>query len=318
MYKLKISQLAVSLCFIGFGASAQAEQVTIGALPQGSVGYSIAASASNVITKNSEISATAVPTGGSSITLPQVNNGEMEFATSNTVEAVFATQGTGNFDGRPLKNLRVAAVLVPFATGIVVQQDSDIRVAADLKGQPFPSGYSAQKLVGIMQEATLAADGLTVEEFEQVNVPNFARAVELLAADRLSGAYSAPGSGVIRQAEADVGVRFISIENATPEGEKAMQKIAPGSYFIEVQPTPSNAGVKKPVTLLGYEYTLMVGEHVSDETVYSTVKALYENQESLVDGHPIFRAWDPKRIYLPLDVPYHPGAERFFRETGLM
>ena len=97
-----------------------------------------------------------------------------------------------------------------------------------------------------------------------------------------------------------------------------MQKIAPGSYFSEVKPSPANAGVKEPVTLLGYEYTLLVGKDVPDETVYQSVKALYEHPDALSEAHGIFKRWDPKRIYVPLDAPYHPGAEKFYKEAGLM
>ncbi|MDQ0316353.1 TAXI family TRAP transporter solute-binding subunit [Amorphus orientalis] len=316
MYRKLLTGLSAAALTLAMGAGAQAQQAAIGTLPQGALGYSIAAGVANVITQFSDLTSTAVPTGGSNVVLPQVNNGEMEFATSNTVEAVYAVTGTGNFEGRPLENLQVAAVLMPFTVGVVVREDSEYQSAADLKGQPFPTDYSAQKFVEMCLKATLAAEGLSVEDFEPVSVPNFARAVDLMVADRVAGAYSAPGSGVIRQADADVGVRFIGIK-PTPDGEKAMQKIAPGSYFAEVEPSPAAAGVKEPVTLLGYEYTLMVGADVPEDTVYQAVKALYENPDALSAAHGIFRRWDPERIYIPLDAPYHPGAMKFYREIGL-
>lgn len=317
MRRKLITGLSAAALSLTMGVSAQAQQAAIGTLPQGALGYAIAAAVANIITQNSPVAATAVPTGGSNVVLPQVNNGEMEFATSNTVESIYAVTGTGNFEGRPLENLRVAAVLMPFSVGVLVRQDSPYTSAGDIKGKPFPTDYSAQKFVEMCLKATLAAEGMSVADFEAVSVPNFTKAVDLLTADRVAGAYAAPGSGVIRQADADVGVRFIGIK-AVPDGEKAMQKIAPGSYFTEVKPSPANAGVKEPVTLLGYEYTLLVGKDVPDETVYQAVKALYEHPDALSEAHGVFKSWDPKRIYVPLDAPYHPGAERFYKEAGLM
>ena len=85
-----------------------------------------------------------------------------------------------------------------------------------------------------------------------------------------------------------------------------------------MKPSPGNAGVKEPVTLLGYEYALLVGKDVPDETVFQAVKALYEHPDALSEAHGIFRRWDPKRIYVPMDAPYHPGAEKFYKEAGLM
>jgi len=317
MTRKLLTGLSAAALSLTMGVAAHAQQAAIGTLPQGALGYAIAAAAANVITQNSDVAATAVPAGGSNVVLPQVNSGEMEFGTSNTVETVYAVTGTGNFEGRPLENLRVAAVLMPFTVGMVVRADSEYQSAADLKGEPFPTDYSAQKFVEMCLKATLAAEGLSVDDYEAVSVPNFAKAVDLLVADRVAGAYSAPGSGVIRQADADVGVRFIGIK-PTPEGEKAMQAIAPGSYFAEVKPSPAAAGVKEPVTLLGYEYTLLVGKDVPDDVVYAAVKALYENPDALAEAHGIYRRWDPERIYVPIDAPFHPGAEKFFKEAGLM
>lgn len=298
-------------------AGVQAKQVSIGSLPQGALGYAIAAAAASVITKHSDLKATAVPTGGSNIVLPQVNAGEMGFGTSNTIEAIYATKGTANFEGRPLKNISVAAVLTPFRVGIVVPDKSDVRTAADLKGRPFPTDYSAQRLVGFFLEAALAAEGMTLDDLERVPVPNFARGVELMKAGRVAGAFTAPGSGVIRQADADIGVRFIGI-TPKPNGEKAAQKVAPGSYLVKVEPTGANAGVKEPITMLGYEYTLMVGNHVPDEVVYKVVKALHENKAALAQAHAVYKRWDPNRIYAPLDAPYHPGARKYYEEVGLL
>ncbi len=150
--------LAAALVAAASAAPANAQQpVAIGSLPQGSLGYSIASAMAKVATEAGGIDTRAVGLGGSSVYIPQINAGEMEFGTSNTFESIFATQGTGNFEGRPNPNLRVAAALVPFTVGLMVQNDSDIREITDLEGRPFPTGYARMRLVGIMQEAIFGA-----------------------------------------------------------------------------------------------------------------------------------------------------------------
>ncbi|WP_395459788.1 TAXI family TRAP transporter solute-binding subunit [Azospirillum melinis] len=38
----------------------------------------------------------------------------------------------------------------------------------------------------------------------------------------------------------------------------------------------------------------------------------------LADGHPQGRNFDPARAVANVSVPLHPGAERFYREAGLL
>lgn len=310
---LPCAALALSLAATGV---VKAEQAAIGTLPTGSLGYAIAAAVANVVSDHSGIDLRAVGTGGSDVYLPQVHEGEIEFGTSNTVEAVYATSGTGNFEGRAIENLRVAAVLVPFTVGFVVPEDSDAQRVSDLKGEPFPTDYSAQRLVAALMEGALAAEDMTLDDFERVPVPNFVRGVELMTQGRVAGAFAAPGSGIMQQADADIGVRFLSLTQSE-DGETAMQVLAPNSYFAMVEPGGGRAGINEPTVLQGYEYTLMVGANVDDEVVYETVKALHQNPGDLAAAHGVFNRWDPERIALDIGVSYHPGAEQYYEEAGL-
>jgi TRAP-type uncharacterized transport system substrate-binding protein len=58
---------------------------------------------------------------------------------------------------------------------------------------------------------------------------------------------------------------------------------------------------------------------VSEGVVYEVVKAVFDNFEEFRNLHPAFTYLDPKR--LPTDgnsAPLHPGAERYFKEKGLL
>ena len=48
------------------------------------------------------------------------------------------------------------------------------------------------------------------------------------------------------------------------------------------------------------------------------VKALHANKKKLVTAHKSFGGFDPAKINLDLGIPYHPGAQKFFKEAGLM
>jgi len=65
---------------------------------------------------------------------------------------------------------------------------------------------------------------------------------------------------------------------------------------------------------------ILAGRHVPDEVVYKFIKALVKNQERIQRVHPSLKAFSAEEAVniVKLDVPLHPGAERFYRERGLL
>lgn len=306
-----------AIVLAGAGMTRAAEPLAIGTLPQGSLGYAIASAVAKTVTDATDLEVRAVGQGGSSVYLPQVNAGEMEFATSNTFEAIFATQGTGNFEGRPNPDLRVAAMLVPFTVGLMVQKDSDIHAVTDLKGKPFPVDYAKMKLVGIMQDAIFQAVGMSNSDLTPVPVPNFVKGAELLAQGEVAGVLLAPGSGVVKKTHARAPVRFLDIPK-TPEVESAIEKALPGARLVKVEPNPRLKSIAEPVHLIGYQYALMTNKSVPDDAVYEVVKAIHGGKESLAAAHGIFNRFDPSKMTADLPgATFHPGAVKFYEEVGL-
>lgn len=302
---------------VGVGTARADEPLAIGTLPQGSLGYAIASAVAKTVTGATDLEVRAVGQGGSSVYLPQVNAGEMEFGTSNTFEAIFATQGTGNFEGRPNPDLRVATMLVPFTVGLMVQKDSDIQAVTDLKGKPFPVDYAKMKLVGIMQDAIFRAVGMANSDLEPVPVPNFVKGAELLAQGKVAGVLLAPGSGVVKKTHAMTPVRFLDIPK-TPDVESAIQDALPGSRLVKVEPNARLQSIAEPVHLIGYQYALMTNKHVADDVVYEVVKAIHGGKEGLASAHGIFNRFDPAKMTADLPgATFHPGAVKFYQEAGL-
>ena len=300
-----------------FSAGAAEKPVAIGTLPQGSLGFSIASAVAKVGTEQTDLQVRAIAQGGSSVYLPKVNSGEIEFGTSNTFETIFATKGTGNFAGHPNPNLRVAAMLVPFTVGFMVAKDSDIRAITDLKGQPFPTGYAKQKLVGIMQEAIFHAVGMSEKSLKPVPVPNFVKGAALLAEGKVAGVLLAPGSGVVKKTYAQRPVRFIDIPN-DPKVESAIQAALPGSKLVEVKPSKRLLSIAGPVHLVQYQYALVTNANVPDDVVYKLVKALHDHKSQLAAAHGVFHQFDPSKMAPKLNgATYHPGAIKFYKEAGL-
>ena len=298
--------------------SANAQTVSIGALPQGSLSYSIAAAVAKVISDKSDLKIRAIGIGGGNIYFPQVDQGRLDMSTAAGPEAIFALNGKGPYEGRKHSNLRVLARLVEFQTGFMVRKDSDIRTVADFKGKRMPSGFTSQKLVGVLVRAVLAAEGMSYADVKGVPVPNFVRGTDELVAGRVAASYLAPGSGIVRKAHASIGIRFISLKEG-PGSLQKLQSIAPGSYYTTVKPSKRLPYITEPTKMVGFDYLIIAGAKVADEVAYKSAKALHLNKKALIAGHGVFRGFKPELIAKKgLGVQFHPGAAKYYKEAGLL
>lgn len=60
-----------------------------------------------------------------------------------------------------------------------------------------------------------------------------------------------------------------------------------------------------------------VGKHVTDETAYKIVKAVYNNIERVQAIHPSFKNYSRELMPQKFKIAeFHPGAEKFYREVG--
>jgi TRAP transporter TAXI family solute receptor len=297
---------------------AQAETVSIGTLPQGSLSYSIGAAVAKVIGDKTDLTMRAIGIGGGSIYFPQVNQGRLEMSTAAAPEAIFASNGMGPYAGHKNSNLRVLARLLEFQTGFMVKKDSNIQSVSDLKGKRVPSGFTSQKLVGTLIRAAMAGEGLSYGNVKGVPVPNFVRGTDELVAGRVVTSYLAPGSGITRKAHASIGIRFISLKES-PGSLKTIRSIVPGVFYTTVKPSKRMPYITKPVKMLGFDYLVIVGSKVSDAVAYKSAKALHLNKKSLISAHGVFRGYKPKLIAKKgLGIAFHPGAAKYYMEAGLL
>jgi TRAP transporter TAXI family solute receptor len=63
---------------------------------------------------------------------------------------------------------------------------------------------------------------------------------------------------------------------------------------------------------------LITHDGVSDETAYQMTKLLFENLDKLSAAHAAAKAIDPAKALDGMPVPLHPGAERYYKEKGLI
>ena len=84
-------------------------------------------------------------------------------------------------------------------------------------------------------------------------------------------------------------------------------------------PKGSYSFVEKDYPTIQQWISLAVGNHVSDEVVYKVVKAIAEGYERVQKIHGSLKTFTPQSMAMNRsDLPYHPGALRYYKEKGLV
>ena len=63
---------------------------------------------------------------------------------------------------------------------------------------------------------------------------------------------------------------------------------------------------------------LVTHDGVSAETVYGMTKALWTGLDQLVAAHSAAKSIDAKHALDGMPLPLHPGAEKYYKEIGLL
>lgn len=298
-------------------SSAAAQQLGIGTMGQGTAGYSMAAAIAKVLSDKAKINARVQPAGGTSQYVPLIDSGELDFGVVNIIEAKEALTGTGAFEGKKQANIRMAAVLYPFRNGMFVRNDSPLKSTKDLKGARVSYGYTSQLTLKAITDAYLANGGLTIADAKQVLVPNVLRGADEVVAGRTDATIFALGAGKVAEVNATVsgGIRFLQLDDS-PEAVARMQKVLPEAYIITVKPSPALAGIVGDTKTMAYDYVLLAGKHVKNETVAQVVDVLAANKPALIENFGAFAGFDPAKMAKTLPVEYHPGAIEAYTKRG--
>ena len=278
--------------------------------------YPVGGMIANAISNPPGLVSTAVASNGSVANVNAIVGGNMESGFSQADVAYWAFSGTGSFDGKPkVEELRMIANLYPESVHIIVKKGV-AKTVADLKGKRVSLDEPGSGTL-INAKAILAAYGITEKDIKPEYVKPNQAADKLkdgsIDAFFITGGY--PLAAVSELVTATGGVEILPLTG--PEAD-ALMKSAP---FFAVDEIP--AGTYKDI---GAVKTLAVGAQwvtsskISNDVVYAVVKAMWSDKTRAVldAGHAKGKLITPANALKGLAVPLHAGAEKFYKEAGLI
>jgi len=313
--------LATVLLVHPAGAQKLPRSVTIGSNTPGTLFYSLASGLAKVVSGKSPMQATVQPYSGTSTFLPLMNNGELDFGIVNGVDMGMAYAGPSlKVGGRnPFQhspNTRLVMRGAPLRTAAVVRKDSDIKSVIDLKGKRVTGEYPAHLAVWYNMYGILSSAGLSWNDVTVVPVPAVNDGMDALIQGRADVSTHALGSAKMKEADAAVGVRYVSID-CSPEGEKRLRAAVPG-YYPTTLKAGASTGVVEETCFETYDIYFATHKSAPGQVVTAVLKALWDNAGQLPSLHPVFREWTQERAAsADVTIPYHPAAVKFYQEKRI-
>ncbi|MBI2090053.1 MAG: TAXI family TRAP transporter solute-binding subunit [Deltaproteobacteria bacterium] len=303
--------------------SANAQQVprsvTVAANPPGTVFYALASGMAKVVSAGAPFQMVVQPYTGTSTFLPLLNTGEIDFGVNNAVDMALSYQGPerlkigGRNPFAHTPNVRLVMRGSVLMVGLLARKDSGIRTIYDVKGKRLTGEYPAQLSNWYNLFAFLATGSMTWNDVKVVPVPAVNEGVDALVQGRADVAMHALNSAKIREADAAVGVRHVSLD-CSPEGEKRLRNAVPGYYPRWLKPGQALA-IVEDTCVNAYDIYLTTHKAAPDKVVNTVLKGIWDNVDKLPPFHPSFKEWTRERAVTPeVTIPYHPAAIQVFKE----
>ena len=260
--------------------------------------------------------AIAQSSNGAVANVDAIASGALESGFAQSDVAYWAYTGTGIYEGQgKVENLRAIANLYPESVHIVARAGSGIKSVRELKGKRVSLDEPGS---GTLVDARiiLEAFGLSEKDLTPSYVkPNQAGA--MMGEGQLDAFVIVAGYPTASVSElcASAGCELVPIQG--PEVDALLERYP---FFAKDRiPAHTYPGVGQTETLsVGAQW--LVGAEVDEDLVYGITTALWHDnaRKLLDDGHIKGRAITLDTALDGIAVPLHPGAERYYREIGLI
>lgn len=313
---------SATIGYASLGATTAAAEtfVTIGTGGQTGVYYVVGQSVCRLLNRNSAehgIRCNAPSSGGSVANVNAIRGGEMNMGVVQSDIQYKSYEGIQSFESEgPFSDMRALFALHGEPLTIVARNDANIAGVKDLKGKRVNIGNPGSGQRDTM-DVVMQALGWTVDDFALASALDAAEQAAALGDNNIDAMVYVVGhpNGSIQEATTTVDANLVSVS-----GPEIDQLISEHPYYAKaIIPGGLYRGNDADTETFGVRATLVASTATDDETVYQTVKAVFENFDRFKRLHPAFATLkEEEMIKDGLSAPLHEGAIRYYKERGWM
>ncbi len=250
-----------------------------------------------------------------------VSSGQANFGLVSSPAAIWALEGSEPYN-KKFEDIRAVAYLHAMPYNFLVSEKSGINSIEQIVEEKMPFVTSVNTKDGpleITNRIVFEAYGTSYEEIEknggsiQFIAPT--KVNDQIKDGKMHGATSpqpTPTSSILELSTTEP-VKLLSLnDNAIKLLE---EKVGAYPYTI---PKDTYDFLTEDIQTAAIDLILFSSTNVSDETVYNVVKSIHENLDYLYSANKSFEGMTDETIANTGDVPLHPGAEKYYKEAGII
>jgi uncharacterized protein len=263
--------------------------------------------------KAQNIKVTAESSGASVANAKLISKDDTDFALLQNDIAYYAYNGKMMFK-KPIDNMLGCMTLYPETIQIVARKDANINSVADLKGKrvsigPLGSGTAENA------KQILGAWGMSVDDIKSQQL-KASQAADYMKDGRVDAYFNTTAVGAAHIIDTCILVPSVIVPISGPKADALMKKYT--FYAKDTLPTGVYKGVDKPVETIAVMAMMVARASLEKDVVYSVLKAIYSDLDQVKKAHAKFKVIEVKKAMMGMSIPLHPGAEKYFKEIGLV
>jgi len=268
-------------------------------------------------TEAEPLRASVEATGGSVFNINALLTGDLDFGIAQADRQYQALHGLEEWAERgPQEDLRTVCSLYTELVTLAAAEDAGIASLTDLRGKRVnignPGSGSRANAIHAMEAA-----GLDWQQELRAEQVTSAESAKMLQDERIDAYFFTVGHPAGSFMEATAGRRLVRFVPIT--GMEALIESAPyythGTIPMRYYPSAVNT---EDVETIGVQTSLITSASVPEEVVYKVTRVIHENLEALRAQHDALGTLSAEDLAAEGPLPFHPGAERYYREVGLL
>lgn len=297
-------------------ASDELRILTIGTADSGGTMYPAGRAIAQVIGDSDEqIKVNISASNGSQTNVLALESGDIDLGLVSGDVAFSAVNGFDEFEGNPVSDLRIISAVYPSLSNWLAPSSLGIEYVHDLKGKRIGIGPQAST-TEISARIVLEATGIDQNNttLENCGLGSGSESVKNGTLDAVHGFAGIPISGLSELAEE---IPCTVLKYTSDELYSILRENT--FYYPDVIPAGTYKGQEEDVDTFGIKCLLCVRADMDDELVYELTSILYENTDVLAKEHPSLASMSKNSFMCDnLPIELHPGAERFYKEKGVL
>lgn len=306
------------LCTVG-PVAAEQQFISIGTGGVTGVYYPTGGAICRLVNKNRKehgLRCSAESTGGSIYNINTIRTGELEFGVAQSDWQYHAYHGTSKFEDQgKFDDLRAVFSVHPEPVTILARDDSGIATLTDAKGKRVNIGNPGSGTRGTW-EVIEAALGWERSDLKLAAEMKSAETGQALCDGKIDTYFWLVGhpSALTQETLASCDAHLVHAE-----GDAIDQLVADNAFYRKATIPAGMYNNEKDIRTFGVGATFVSSAKVSDEAVYTVVKAVFENFNDFKKLHPAFaNLTESEMISASLSAPLHDGAVKYYKERGWM